>query len=145
MNFDPLIIAGLCSFCAAVLHIGIVLGGPPWYRFFGAGESMALMAEKGALKPTVITMCIASILFLWAAYAWSGAGFLPAMPFLKAALLAITAIYIIRGIGGLVIPFVSDSPRLKQNSLAFWVWSSVICLGIGVFHLAGLIAMWGRF
>ncbi|MFT6906447.1 MAG: putative oxidoreductase [Oleiphilaceae bacterium] len=141
MNIDLLIIAGSFSFLAAFLHIGIVIGGPRWYRFFGAGESMALMAEKGSLKPTVITLSIATILFLWAFYAWSGAGVLPSMPFLKAALSAITAIYLIRGLGGIIAPFVSDHPQIKQNSLAFWVWSSSICLVIGVLHLMGLIAI----
>jgi putative oxidoreductase len=142
MNIDLLIIAGSFSFLAACLHIGVVIGGPRWYRFFGAGESMALMAEKGSLKPTIITLSIATILFLWAFYAWSGAGFSPSMPFLKTALSAITAIYLIRGLGGIIVPFVSNHPQIKQNSLAFWVWSSVICLVIGIFHLMGLIAIW---
>ncbi|MFT6264450.1 MAG: hypothetical protein ACJAWS_000588 [Oleiphilaceae bacterium] len=33
MNFDFLIIAGSFSLFAAVLYIGIVIGGPSWYRF----------------------------------------------------------------------------------------------------------------
>jgi putative oxidoreductase len=114
MNIDLLIIAGLFSFLAACLHIGVVIGGPRWYRFFGAGESMALMAEKGSLKPAVITLTIAIILFLWAFYAWSGAGFFPSMPFLKAALSTITAIYLIRGLVGIVAPFVSNHPQIKK-------------------------------
>jgi putative oxidoreductase len=144
MNIDLLIIAGLFSFLAACLHIGVVIGGPRWYRFFGAGESMALMAEKGSLKPTVITLTIAIILFLWAFYAWSGAGFFPNMPFLKPALSTITAIYLIRGLVGIVAPFVSNHPQIKQNSLGFWIWSSAICLVIGIFHLMGLIAIWQK-
>lgn len=103
---------------------------------------MALMVEKGSLKPTLITLSIASILFLWAFYAWSGAGFLPRMPFLKIALSAITAIYLVRGLGGIIAPFVTDHPQIKQSSLTFWIWSSAICLVIGVFHLMGLIAIW---
>lgn len=70
MNFDLLIIAGSLSMLAAALHIGVAIGGPNWYRFFGAGETMALMAEKGSLKPTVITLGIAIILFVCGAYAW---------------------------------------------------------------------------
>ena len=56
MNFDLLVIAGTFSILAAVLHVGVVIGGANWYRFFGAGESMAQMAEQGLLKPTVITL-----------------------------------------------------------------------------------------
>ncbi|MGV8894724.1 MAG: hypothetical protein ACOH2K_17670 [Burkholderiaceae bacterium] len=142
MNFDFLIIAGSFNLLAAALHIGVVIGGSSWYRFFGAGESMALMAEKGLMKPTVITLGIAIVLIVWAAYAWSGAGLLPNMPFIKLALSAITAIYLIRGLGGLIAPFATNHPQIKQNSIAFWVWSSAICLVVGVFHLIGLIAIW---
>lgn len=142
MNFDLLIIAGTFSFLAAALHIGVVLGGSNWYRFFGAGESMVLMAEKGSLKPMVITLGIATIFIVWGAYAWSAAGFLPGMPFIKSSLTAITAIYLIRGLGGLVSPFITNHPIIKQNSIAFWVWSSSICLITGVFHLIGIIVIW---
>jgi putative oxidoreductase len=142
MNIDPLIIAGSLSLLAAALHIGVIIGGPGWYRFFGAGDTMALMAEKGSLKPTIITLGITSILIVWACYAFSGAGLLPRMPLLKLALLAITTIYLIRGFGGLIAPFVTNHPLIKQNSISFWVWSSVICLVFGAFHLSGLVAVW---
>jgi hypothetical protein len=142
MDVDLLIIAGSFSLLAAVLHVGVVIGGPRWYRFFGAGESMTLMAEKGSFKPALITLGIASVLAIWSAYAWSGAGVFPRMPFIKLALSAITAIYLIRGLAGLVAPFVTSHPQVKQNSTAFWVWSSAICLVIGVFHLMGIIPIW---
>ncbi len=142
MNFDFLVLAGLFSFLAAALHIGVVIGGPNWYRFFGAGESMALMAERGSLKPTVITLGVAAVLIVWGCYALSGAGFLPRMPFSKFALTSISVIYLLRGLGGLVAPFVTNHPQVKQNSTTFWVWSSAICLVIGAFHLMGIIAIW---
>jgi len=142
MNFDFLIISGSFSLLAAALHVGVVIGGPRWYRFFGAGESMALMAEKGSLKPTIITLGIASVLIVWGAYALSGAGFLPSMPITKLVLSVITVIYLIRGLAGLVAPFVINHPLIKQNSIAFWLWSSAICLVIGIFHLVGIIAIW---
>jgi len=142
MELNSLIIAGSFSFLAAILHIGIIVGGPSWYRFFGAGESMALMSEKGSIKPTIITLGIATVLFVWVAYAWSGAGLLPSLPLLKFILPAITAIYLIRGLAGLVAPFITNHPQIKQNSTIFWVWSSIICLVIGLFHLMGIIAIW---
>ena len=145
MNIDFLIIAGSFSFLAACLHIGVVIVGPRWYRLFGAGETMVLLAEQGSLKPTFITLCISAMLFVWAGYAWSGAGLLPNMPFLRTCLSAITAIYLVRGFGGIIAPLVSDHPQIKQNSCAFWMWSSTICLVIGLFHLLGLLAIWDAF
>ena len=142
MNFDLLIIAGTLSILAAVLHVGVVIGGANWYRFFGAGESMAQMAEQGSLKPTVITLSISAVLIVWGFYAWSAAGLIPKLPLLKLALLIITGIYLVRGIAGIVAPFVTSHPQVKQNSTAFWVWSSVVCLAIGLFHLMGMVAIW---
>jgi putative oxidoreductase len=142
MNIDPLIIAGSLSLLAAALHIGVIIGGPGWYRFFGAGEAMALMAETGSLIPTFVTLGITIILIIWGCYALSGAGLLPSMPLLKLALSTITAIYLTRGFGGLIAPFVTNHPQVKQNSISFWVWSSAICLVIGAFHLIGLVSTW---
>jgi putative oxidoreductase len=50
-----LLIAGICSLAVAILHIAIIIGGPEWYRFFGAGEEMALMSESGSFYPTMLT------------------------------------------------------------------------------------------
>lgn len=142
MELNFLIIAGSFSFLAGILHFGVIIGGPSWYRFFGAGESMALMAEKGLIKPKIITFAIATALLIWAIYAWSGASLLPKMPLLKFTLSVVTAIYLIRGLGGLVAPFVTNHHQIKQNSTTFWIWSSLICLIIGVTHLVGIISMW---
>ncbi len=142
MQFNLLMIAGVFSFIASALHIGIVIGGPEWYRFFGAGERMAQMAEKSAWQPALITISIAIVLALWGAYAWSGSGILPKLPFLKFGLVVITGIYLTRGIVGIVAPFVTDHPQITQNSQSFWIWSSLICLGFGLVHLLGIYDRW---
>lgn len=142
MTVESLVIAGAFSFLASALHVAVVIGGPSWYRFFGAGKSMVLMAESGSVKPALITLGIAVVLAVWGGYAWSGAGYLPSLPFTQFVLSAITAVYLIRGLGGLAAPFISSHPQIKQNSTAFWVWSSIICLVIGMFHLAGVLAIW---
>jgi putative oxidoreductase len=68
--------AGL-DFLAALLHVGIVLGGPAWYRFFGAGERMARMAERRHPWPTVVTLAIATALCGFGAYAMTAGGHFP--------------------------------------------------------------------
>lgn len=50
------------------------------------------------LYPAIVTLAIAAGLAGWAAYALAGAGVLPALPWQKAALVAITAIYLLRGV-----------------------------------------------
>jgi hypothetical protein len=133
-----LVVAGSLSGIAALVHIGCIIFGASWYRFFGAGEQMAVMAEQGMIKPTIITLFIVVVLSLWSLYAFAAAGMIGRLPFMRLALIVITAIYLIRGLAGFY--FVS-SPL--GRSPEFWVWSSVICLCIGLLHLIGLKQQWG--
>jgi hypothetical protein len=142
MNVNFLILGGCLSAVAALLHLGIIAGGAEWYRFFGAGEAMATMAEQGSLRPVIITLCIAFVLALWACYAFSGAGLIPRLPLLKLALVIITSIYLIRGLAGFVAGLFSDHPVAMQNSTGFWLWSSIVCLLFGLAHLKGVIDHW---
>ena len=69
-----LLFGGGLTGVASLLHVAIILGGPDWYRFFGAGERMARLAARGSTYPTVLTASIAVVLGLWTLYALSGAG-----------------------------------------------------------------------
>lgn len=135
-----LLLAACLSAIAGLLHVGIILGGPRWYRLFGAGERMARGAEAGRAFPTVITTAIAAMLFVWAAYGLSGAGAIQPLPFLKPALCAITAVYLLRGLA--LIPLMTFA---RSKATPFLVWSSMVCLGYGTFHLIGLMQVWNRF
>jgi hypothetical protein len=78
----PLAAGALLSAVAALLHLGIIAGGPAWYRFFGAGERFARAAAEGRWYPTVVTLGIAAVLFIWSAYALAGAGVVTRLPLL---------------------------------------------------------------
>lgn len=132
-----LIAAAVLSGAAALLHLGCIVGGPDWYRFFGAGEGMARAAARGDLRPTLITLGIAAVLAVWAAYAASGAGLIPRLPLLRTALVAITAVYLLRAIAFLPLHY-----WRPQHSDAFAIWSSAIVLVYGVVHLIGVLRAW---
>ena len=132
-----LVVGALLSASAAMLHLFIIVGGPDWYRFFGAGERFARAAAQGHYYPALVTTGIAAVLGIWSAYALSGAGAISPLPLLRPVLIAITAVYVVRGLafapavlaaGGRLTPFV--------------LWSSAICLGLGIVHLVGLIQRW---
>jgi hypothetical protein len=133
----PFAIGAVLSAIAALLHLGIIAGGPAWYRFFGAGERFARAAAQRKWYPALVTLGIAAVLGIWSAYALAGAGLIGALPLLRMTLVAITAVYIVRGLayaplvlatGGRITPFV--------------VWSSFICLAYGLVHLLGLMQRW---
>ena len=128
-----LVAGGVLSAVAAALHLAIILGGPEWYRFFGAGERFAQAAASGAAWPGLITAGIAAVLALWAAYAFSGAGLLPRLPLLRLGLVVIAAIYLLRGLA-LV-------PALIKGD-AFMIWSSVIVLLYGAAYAVGTWRGW---
>lgn len=134
-----LMAAGALSVLAALLHLGCIVFGAPWYRAFGAGEWMAQAALAGHWYPTVATLVIASVLTVWAAYAFSAAGVLRRLPLLRTAMVLITAVYLLRGVAA--VPMMSALPG---RSASFWLWSSGICLTIGMVHLIGLIQVWRR-
>jgi hypothetical protein len=133
----PLAVGAALSAIAALLHLCIIAGGPAWYRFFGAGERFARAAAQGRWHPVLVTIAIAAVLGTWSAYALAGAGLIGTLPMLKAALVAITAVYIVRGLG--YAPLVlAKGGRITP----FVVWSSLICLAYGLVHLLGLVQRW---
>ncbi|WP_460830387.1 hypothetical protein [Lysobacter humi (ex Lee et al. 2017)] len=84
-----------------------------------------------------MTLGIAAVLGLWAMYALSGAGVIRRLPLLRTALVAITAVYLVRGL--VLLPLMLDADFAPT---AFDVWSSLICLGYGLVHLLGLVQAW---
>lgn len=134
-----LIIGGVLSALASLLHIAIIIGGPAWYRFFGAGEGMAQLAESGSTYPTIITIIIAIILALWALYAFSGAAIINRLPLLKPVLLVISMIYITRGVFGIPLVIYINHPYLNEleGKMTFMVFSSIISVSCGLFYLIG--------
>ena len=132
-----LVIGGVVSTFAALLHIATIIGGASWYRFFGAGERMAIMAEQGAWQPTAVTLIITVILFIWAFYAFSGAGLIRTLPLLKVVLITIASIYIIRGLA--LLPALFFIPDKVNN---FLVWSSLISLIFGLCYAIGTWQIW---
>ena len=126
-----LLLAGSLSTLAGLLHLAIMVGGPDWYRFFGAGERVARNAALGSPLPPLMAISIAALLFVWAAYAFSGAGLIGRLPLLKLGLVAITAVYLVRGLAPLAIM------ATGRPVSAFWWISSAIVLLFGLAYLAG--------
>lgn len=132
-----LIAGGILSGGASLLHLGIITGGPDWYRFFGAGEGMARMAEQGSWTPTVITLGIASVLAVWSAYAFSGAGLFPRLPLIRTALVLISGVYLLRGL--VLIPALVIN---RGEVIPFILWSSLIVLVYGTTYAVGTWKAW---
>ena len=139
-NINPYLAMGaVLSALASLAHIGIIFGGPAWYRFFGAGERFAQAAERGRWLPAIVTFGIALVLAVWSLYGLSGAGAIGRLPLLKWALVAITCIFLLRGLAGPLMLVAKTG-----HSTQFVIVSSLICLGIGLMHAVGLSQIWHR-
>jgi hypothetical protein len=137
MRNNWLIFGGILSALAAILHVAVIVGGPTWYRFFGAGEAMARAAERGSVTPSLVTLAIAAVLMIWSLYAFSGAGVIRRLPLLRTALILISAVYLLRAFA--LLPVLIFRPNLVD---AFAVVSSVVVLAYGLAYAVGTWTQW---
>ena len=134
-----LVLAGALTLLAALAHLACIALGASAFRFMGAGERMAQAVEAGRLRPTLVTIGIAGVLAIWAAYAFSAAGLINRMPFERIALPSISAVFLARAVA-----FPLLKPIFPENSKRFWFVSSGICLGVGALFACGTAAAWAR-
>jgi hypothetical protein len=133
-----LVTGGWLSLSASALHLACIVGGPDWYRFFGAGEALAQAAERGEAYPALVTLGIAVVLALWAAYAFAGAGKIGRLPLMRTALVAISGIYLARGaalVPALTVPAMGGT---------FNIVSSLIVLVYGLCYAVGTWRAWSQ-
>ena len=132
-----LLVAAGCSVFVAVLHTAIAIGGPAWYRYFGA-PSLAARIEAGEpLMPTLMALAVAAVFVVWACYALSGAGAIRRLPLLRVALYAIAVVYLLRGVQ--VVPEVLGVARRAVPG-RFAVFSAFSAFA-GVVYLLGVIGV----
>lgn len=136
-----LLVAGVLSGCVAALHVGVMLYGADAYRYFGAGERMARMAERGSSGPAIITTALVLLFGAWAAYAFSGAGAIARLPWLRVCLPIIGLVYTARGL--VVVPQLllwlsAGSAGVPLRHLAF----SAVSLMVGATYVAGTYLAW---
>lgn len=132
-----LLVAAVCCFVAALAHLGCIVFGGDWYRFFGAGEQMARMAEEGLWYPTLVTSVIVLVLLVWGFYGLAGAGAIRRLPLTRLALIFIAGVFLLRGVS-----FAGLMSLFPENSLRFWLISSGICLFIGGLFAMGAWQQW---
>ncbi len=134
-----LLLGGLLSAAIAALHVVIIFFGAPAYRYFGAGEDMARQAETGSFVPAAMTLVIAVVFAIFALYAFSGAGRFRRLPLLRTGLVAISAIYLVRGLLLLSeLAGYAQGAGVRPRHLAF----SFTSLVIGLLYLAGTMLLW---
>ena len=85
-----------------------------------------------------MTLGIAAVLGIWSAYAFAGAGLLKRLPLMRTALVALTAVYLLRALA--LFPTFVLRPDLVDS---FALWSSLIVLVYGATYAVGTWKAWG--
>ena len=130
-----LVAGGLLSAAIAALHFVVIFVGAPAYRYFGAGERLARLAESGSFVPALVTALIAAVFAGFAWYGLAGAGVLARPPLERAGLVGIATIFLLRGVS--VFPQLAS---ILSNPGAFpiryFIFSAVSFL-VGICYAAG--------
>lgn len=133
-----LLLGGIVSLGIALVHLFILLLGPPAYLYFGAAD-LARLAAGGSPVPAVLTFLLALAFSAFGLYALSAAGTVRRLPLLKLGLIFIAGLYTLRGL----ILFLDlfrlwrgDGYPLRQT------FFSGVSLGAGLIYFAGLFQKW---
>lgn len=125
-------LGGYINILIAVAHIIGLFWAQEMYDYTGVGENMQRNAEIHPLLPTAITIFVTIFFFIFGLYGLSGAGIIKKLPLLTTGVFTIAAIYLMRGIVGIVINIGFES-SFQWHHLLF----SFCALAIGLLYLSG--------
>jgi hypothetical protein len=140
-----LLCAGVAAAAGAIVHVAILFGGPDWYAFFGAPRALVEMARAGHPRAAISCVVIATILSVFAAYAFSGAGLIRRLPLLRTGLALIGGALVLRGL--LFVPLLIWLPGSLSRLCdcrsvdTFIVVTSLLCLLMGIGYALGARAV----
>jgi hypothetical protein len=123
----------------AILHIVALMGGPKWIAFVGAPASVVGSAAKGTWLAPVGAIMITMLLVVFAAYAFSAAGLIRRLPWLRTTLTLLAAAFLLRGL--IIVPALF-SGRVNWLALQdlFIIGSSTFIFAIGAAIVIGLLS-----
>jgi len=133
-----LALAGIICFVLAVFQVMIGFS-PSLSLYFGAPEALV----KNIFALIVVSLLVAGVLVVFGLYALSGAGFIRKLPLLKQGLVAISCVFIIRGL--LLLPELLVVVGVFDVAIPVaprFVIFSIGSLLIGIIFTAGTLGGW---
>lgn len=134
-----LTLAGLGNVAAALVHFVGYAMGPEAIAFLGAPPYIVQSMEEGTSEALITVSAIAAVLAVFAAYAFSGAGLLPRLPFLRVVLSFVALIFILRG---LVIFIQIQGADFSKLFDVVHLGLSVVVLILGILYAIGAWRLW---
>ena len=128
------------DFALALLHVVCIFTGEATARFFTAPQPVLEMIRSGSWLIVPVCLVIVAVLGTFGLYAWAAAGRMRRLPWLRGGLVAIGALYTLRGLA--LIP--DGIMMLKYPGMIPWRTPvfSLVALALGLAHLAGARLRW---
>ena len=130
----------LADFALALVHVVCIFTGEATARFFTAPRPVLEMIRSGSWLIVPVCLAIVAVLATFGLYAWSAAGRMRRLPWLRVGLVAIGTLYTLRGLA--LIP--QTIAMLKFPGAFPWQVPvfSFVALALGLAHLAGARLRW---
>lgn len=116
------------SLLGVAIHVAAMIGGPPWYAFFGAPPQVVASAQAGTWLAPVSTAGIAILMGICAVYASSALGLVRRLPLLRTMLAGIAAVCLLRALVLAPIAFIHPQLINVFEVVAALTWGTA---GIG--------------
>lgn len=129
-------LGGYINIIIAAAHVVGLIWADQMFEITGIGKEMAELADISNLLPYLLTIFVGIIFFIFGLYGLSADNKFRTLPYLKPAIFIISGIYLLRGIGELVVDTILGSNSISETSY------SIIALMIGLMYLIGGLKKW---
>lgn len=129
---DMLKLGGYLNILIAIGHIVGLFWADKMFEVTGIGKEMAELAKTHYSLPYLLTVFVAIVFFIFGLYGLSASNHFRKLPFLQFGIFTIAGIYLLRGIGELIV----DLQQQQQNQFLEMTYS-VIAIIIGLLFLIG--------
>lgn len=134
-----LLIGGWFSLAFAVFQASGIWWPPRAVKYLGGP---AKLCEENPLLYSALCISIAIVVAVFGFYALSGGGAIRRLPLLRTMLIGVTSIYVLRGV--LLFPQLLTYYQVPRFMPIRFLLFSVIALGVGLVHLAGVLQFFRR-
>lgn len=129
-------IGGYINILIAIGHVLGLLWADQMFEVTGIGKEMKELAEIEPSLPYLVTIFVAVVFLVFGLYGLSADNKFKKLPFLKPVIFLIAGIYLLRGLGELVVDNIQGTSSVTET------YYSLIALAIGLLFLVGGLKKW---
>ena len=129
-------LGGYINILIAIVHIIGLFWAEQMFEITGSGKEMKKLAEIHSSLPYLLTIFVAVVFFVFGLYGLSADNSFKKLPFLKVVIFLIAGIYLLRGLGELLVKTIRGVNSMTET------FYSLFALTIGLLYLIGGLKKW---